>query len=133
MKKTISEIREADELVGKLYRDNPDAKKGKFGYAWTKFIKKNLNPIVEDLNDRLADNRVEFALTDKTTKELLYGEDKNYKYDKEGMKQLLEANRALIKEYDRMEVEIIPFFVKEEDLPAMLDEEKEMLKGLVIE
>lgn len=133
MTKTFLEIKEADQLVASLYEKDPNIQKGKFGYAWKKIIDKNYNPTITELNDKMTDNRVEYALTDEKTKELLKGSDGNYKYSKEGMKALLAAQRALIKEYDSKEIEVVPFYIKSEDLPELTDEEKETLKGLIIE
>jgi len=136
MKKTFLEIQEADQIVGSLYAKDKTLEKGKFGYAWGRFIKKNYNPISEELNEKIIDNRVEHALVDEKTKELLYegeGKEKSYKYSKDGMKALLEANRKLIKEFNKKEIEVIPFYISEENLPELLEGEREILTGLVIE
>jgi len=131
MKKTFKELKEADQLIAELYAKNPNLKNTKFGYAWKRFTDKNYTPLIAELNDKIVDSRVEHALTDSTTKELLYTGDSNYKYDKEGMKSLIDANRKTLKEYDLKEVEITPFIVK--DLPELTEEETEVLKGLIIQ
>jgi len=134
MKKLFLEIKEADQVVAQLYAKTPKLRDTKFGYAWKRFMDKNYPLLATEINDRMTDNRIEFALTDPTTKELLYTDSKNnnFKYSKEGMKSLLDANRKLVKEYDAKEVEIIPFIVKKADLPELTEEEKEILTGLVI-
>ena len=130
MQKTYLELMQVDELVGRLYAKDAKLRDGKFGYAWKRFVDKNIAPVMSELNDRLMDNKVENALTDPTTKELLYTADKNFKYSKEGMKVLLDANRKLLKEFEGRQIEIKPFYVA--DLPELLEEEKELLKGLII-
>ena len=137
MKKTYAELREIDEIVGGLYIKNPKTKDGKFGYGYGRFYSKNAKSISEELNEKIMDSRIENAMVDEKTKELLYdlqggGQNKLYKYTKEGMKKFLEETRKITKEYDEKEIEIIPFFVKEEDLPEMSEEEKELLKGCLI-
>ena len=133
MKKTFEELKEVDVMVAQLYKKDETLKNGKFGYGWSKFYKKNINPTQEELVDKITDNQVENALTDDKTKELLKGTDNNYKYSKEGMKALLEANRKLMKEFDEKEIEVIPYFIKSENLPELTEEQKEELKNLIIE
>ncbi len=133
MKKTLQEIKDINQLVGRLYQENESLKKSKFSYAWDKFIKKNYNPTVTEMNEKVADLRIDFALTDPKTKELLYSDDKgSFKYTLEGMKGLNEAYRDLMKEFEGREIEIIPFILKPEDVPALSEEEKEELTGLII-
>lgn len=132
MKKIFSELKEADQLVAKLYAKDKNLKNGKFGYAWNKFYNKNITPTNEELVDKITDNQVENALTDPNTKELLKGADQQYKYGKEGMKALLEVNRKLMKEFDAKEIEVVPYFIKAENLPELSEEEKLELTGLVI-
>lgn len=132
MKKTFLQIKEADQLVAQLYSKNESLEKGKFGYAWKKIIEKNYNPVIKELSEKIEDNRVDNALVNETTKELLIGEDKNYKYSKDGMKTLITINRKLIKDFDEKEIEVIPYYCK--DIPLNLtEEETEILKGLIIE
>lgn len=132
MKKTYLQIAEADQLVASLYAKNSTIEKGKFGYAWKRFIEKNYNPIAKELNEKLADNRIENCLTDEKTKEILYTPEGNYKFSKEGMKAVVDFSRKIIHEYNLKEFEIIPFIVKQENLPELSEEEKDLLMGLVI-
>lgn len=132
MKKTLGQIKEADQLVAYLYSKNPTLQNGKLGHAWKRFVEKNYKPLADEMNEKLIDNRVNNALTDKTTGEILYTADKNFKFDREGTKAILEFNRKLTAEYDAKEVNIIPFIVKGKDLPELTSEEKEILTGLVL-
>jgi hypothetical protein len=131
----FKEIEDADSIIALLLEKNEKMEKGKLTYAWKRFVEKNYRSLATELGDKLQDNRVEHAMTDPKTKELLYTNDKNtsYKYTKEGMKALLEAQRKLKKEYEEMDIEIVPFFVKKEDLPELNEEEREILTGLIIE
>lgn len=132
MKKTYLEIQEADQVVAQVYAKNDKLKNTKFSYAWKKFINKNYIPVSKILQEELEDNRIEYCLTDEKTKEILYNEKGGYKYSKEGLKKLLEVNRKILADYEKKEIEIEPFIVKEEDLPKLTEEEKEQLKGLIL-
>jgi hypothetical protein len=137
MKKTFEELREADTVVANLYMKNPKLKEGKFGYGWSKFYKKNLEPTYTEMQEKMADAKVENAMVDEKTKELLYDitdpHNKSYKYTKEGMKKLTEEFRKIVKEYDTKEVEVEPYFIKDTKyIPEMLDEERELLTNLII-
>lgn len=131
MKKTFLQIKESDQLVAQLYANDENLQKGKFGYAWKRFIEKNYKPLVVEINEKMDDARIDNALTDPNTGEILYNGE-NYKFGKEGVKALIEYGRKLDKQYNERLVEIIPFLVKKADLPALTDEEQEILKGLVI-
>jgi len=134
MQKTYKELQEIDEVVAAIYQRNPEARKGKFGYAYNRFYSKNIKPIIEEISEKLTDIRVENAMVDEKTKELVYDNtngQKLYKYTKEGMIKLLAEQRKINKEYDKKKVEIIPFITK--DIPEdIMEEEKEALKGCLI-
>jgi len=135
MKKTYAQLKEIDEVVGGLYGKNPKLRDGKFGYAYNRFVTKNVKPLVDEMQEKIMDCRVENAMVDEKTKELLYDraggeQNKLYKYTKEGMKTFMEETRKITKEFDEKEVEIIPFFVS--DVPEMMEEEKEILKGCLV-
>lgn len=136
MKKTLEQLLEIDNIVGNLYDKNPKLRDGKFGYAYNRFYVKNIKPILDDMQEKIVDVRIENAMVDEKTKELLREAEenskiKNYKYTKEGMKKLTKDIREIVKESNAIEVEVIPFITS--DVPEMLDEQKEMLKGLIIE
>lgn len=132
IKKTFAELMEIDEIVGVLYTRNPLIRNGRFGYWYTKFYKKNITPITNEIAEKIADNRLDNAMIDKDTNEILYSEDKkSYRIDKEGQKKVNEFQRAIYKEYNEKEFDIIPQISSEVPV-ELLDEEKKVLKGLVI-
>lgn len=133
IKKTIKEIQEVDQIVAQLYAKDVKLQQSKFGYAYKRFVEKNYQPAITKFQEKIADIRVDFALTDSTTKELLLDKDnaRGYKYDKDGMKKVMEAERKLAREWENEEIVITPFISKE--VPKDLSEdEKEKLKGLII-
>lgn len=135
IKRTFKQLQEIDQLVVQLYKKDPTLKNGKFSTGYSKFYKKNYLPLLEELQEKIQDNQLEFALVDEKTKELLYGEpdergNKPYKFSKEGMKSLMEANRKLIKEFDAKEVTVEPYICK--DVPKLEKEDEELLKGCIL-
>lgn len=133
LKRSIKEIQEIDTIVGQLYGKDAKLQQSKFGYAYKRFVEKNYQPAITKLQEKLADARVDFALTDAATKEVLVDQDntRGFKYDKDGLKKIMEAERKLAKEWEAEEITIIPFISKE--VPKDLtDEDKEKLKGLII-
>jgi len=129
MNKTLEELLEADRLVAKLYSKEPTLKDGKFGYAWKRFYAKNITPVLTEMQEKTQDAYIDNALEDPKTKELLKDGD-NYKYSKEGMKNLTEQIRTITKEYQAKEIEVEPYISS--SVPEMTDEQKDVLTGLVI-
>jgi hypothetical protein len=137
MKKTYQELIEIDGIIARLYAEDLNIRKGKFGYAYTKFHTKNIAPVQKEMREKLEDLQVDNALTDEKTGELLYGEPApnqqkgDFKFNKEGMKKLTFETRALIKEFQEKEIEIEPFFSSV--IPAGLSvEDIDALRGCVI-
>lgn len=129
-KRTFAKLKEIDECVAKLYAKDETLRNAKFGYWYNKFYKKNIAPIVTEIEEKLADCRLENALVDEKTKEILYNGNA-FKYNKEDMQNLVNFNRKIIKEYDEKEFDVIPCISSE--LPEGLEEEeKDLLKGLLI-
>ena len=131
----------ADRLVAQLYQIDPKLVNTKFGYAWKRFFEKNIQPTMTELNEKIEDLRIDNALTDKTTGEILYTQPdsrgaKEYKFNKDGLKKLTEQARALAKEFEDKEIDVQPYICKE--LPDImlegkkLKEDFEILKGLVL-
>lgn len=136
MKKTYKELKEILNTINSILSKDKELEKTKFYYAVDKFFKKNINPIQDEFNEKIADKQLEEALTDKNTGEILYGEaDKKggrpYKYSKEGLKNLNQYFRELTKEYDAKEYEVVPYIsaFKPEGIE---EEELELLKGVVL-
>jgi hypothetical protein len=132
MKKTFEELKSLDASVAWLYAKDGTLRNSKFGYAWGKFFKKNIGPTQEELSDKITDSQVDNALVDEKTKELLKDASGNYKYGKEGMKLLLEHSRKLINEFNSKEIEVVPYFIKLENMPELSDEQREEFEGLII-
>lgn len=134
-KKTFEELQEVDSLVADLYTKNPALKAGKFAYAYTKFAKKNLYPRFEEYNEALTDAWIDFAMVDEKTKAILTDPNpRGFKYDKDGLKNVILAERRIRKEWMVKEFEVEPYFCNPENIPAeLVDETKEALTGLVIE
>ena len=83
----------------------------------------------EILNEELELARINNALEDPTTKELLLNEDRSYKYSKEGMVKL----RADLNVIYNREVDMHQRIVKDADLSELTEEEIEAFDGLVID
>ncbi len=133
VKRTVKEIQEIDAVMGNLYSKDPTMQNTKLGYAYKKFIDKFYQPAITKFQEDLADARVDFALTDKTTGEVLVDKEnpRGFKYDKENLKKVMAAESKLSKEWQEKEVIIIPFIVK--DVPKVLTEEqRDLLKGILI-
>lgn len=133
MKITFSRIQEIDSLVGRLYAKDPSLKSGKFGYWYNKFVKKNYQPVIDEMAEKILDCQIDNAMVDPETKEVLYTDasQKNYKFDKEGLRKVVEFGRKLQKKYAAMEIEAVPC-VSSEVPDGLEDDEKELLRGLLI-
>lgn len=136
MTKTFKELQEADVVVAGLYQKNPDLKNSKFGYAWKRFTDKNYLPLVREFNEDLAGIRVDHALEDPNTKEILIDRMnvRGFKYSKEGLKAVMKAEKALEEKHNAKEVEITPHITTAipEEVEALAEEQKELLTGLVL-
>ena len=75
-------------MVSQIKKEFPELERTKFGYAYSKFYKKNVKPSVDRIKDALLDIRVENAMIDTKTKELIIDKsnDRGFKFDKEGTK-----------------------------------------------
>lgn len=133
MIKTFKELQEIDNVVGELYKTNPDLKQSKFGYAYKRYSAKNYEPIVKEFRDELELIRLENAMEDEKTKEVLIDRmnSRGYKYSKEGLKNAMKQEADLMEKFNLKEIEIIPYITT--SIPEELnDEVKEMLTGIVI-
>ncbi len=134
MTKTFKELQEVDSMIGELYKKNPKLKDTKFGYAYKRFSDKNYAPVVRDFQDELAFCRVDNALEDPSTKEVLIDRmnQRGYKYSKAGLKACMEAEKKIVEYWDGRDIEITPFLTK--DVPTDLnDDQIELLQGVVFE
>lgn len=133
MKKTFKELQDVDQMVGALYQKIPTLKDSKFGYAYKRFTDKNYVPLVREFNEELAAIRVDHALEDPATKEILIDRmnPRGFKYNKAGLKQLMFEEKKLADTWDAKEIDVTPFLSSY--IPEDLEEEqKEMLDGIVL-
>lgn len=131
--RTFKELVEIDELVGAMYQRDPKLPLGKFGYAYKRFVDKNYLPALNDLQQEIGGVRIDHALEDQATKEVLLDRtnSRGYKYNKVGLKAVIAAEKKLRDEWDEKVITIIPYISSA--VPAdILSEEKEALKGLVL-
>ena len=98
----------------------------------SKFVKKNLNSIFQEYNEGIESIRIENALCDEKTKELLFNEKGEYKFSKEGLKNFIAEKKSFVKQWEAKEFEVEPYIAKKE-LPDMNQEQKEILEGILIE
>lgn len=133
MTKTFKELQEVDQLVGGLYSVDKTLKDTKFGYAYKRFTEKFYVPVIKEFQDRINDVRIENALENPTTKEILTDEanPRGYKYSKEGLKKVIEAEKKIVDEFDNREIEIEVW--KSSFIPEGLTEyTTELLTGIVL-
>lgn len=134
LKRTFKDLQQIDFLVGGLYRQYPDIQKTKFGYAYKRFADKNYYPHRDDYNLEISDLRVDNALTDKGTGEILRDMDPNsrgFKFDQKGLKTVMKGEKDLINNWNKKEYDVTPYISS--DVPEQLSEEmKDMFDGLFI-
>lgn len=132
--KTFKELSEIDLMMGELYTKTPTLKDTKFGYGYKRFAEKNYYPKQKEYSEAVLDLRIENALVDEKTKAIIYRDNgQSFEYSKEGLKNLQTQTRKLENEWDVKEIEIEPYFIKEENLPKLNEYQTELLKGVLIE
>lgn len=130
--KTFLELRSIDFQMNSLYMKNPKMENTKLAYAWKRFLEKNLTTIYKEFERKLQNIKLENALEDPKTKELLKDATGQYKYDKVGERNRIEQENALLDEYSDKPIEIEPYYAT--SVPEDLSEYYwELLKGLIIE
>ena len=133
MTKTFKELRDLDLLIGDLYAKDPSINDTKFGYAYKRFVKKNVQPVYEKYQEALADVRIANALEDPITHEILVDKEsyRGYKFSREGLQKVIKEERSITEDWDKREIEVDPFLSPY--VPESLTEEmKDQLTGLVI-
>jgi hypothetical protein len=134
MKKTFKEILEINNVIQVLIKANKDISKTKFGYAIDKFIKSSISEPMESFNEALTKIRVENALVDEKTKAILTDlnpHSRGFQFSREGLMACMEGESALVKEWSSKEFEVTPFICTS-DLPAITEQQKEILLGVII-
>lgn len=124
-------LKEIDEIYGKLLKF-PNFKQTKLEYAFKKFSKQTI-PYFKEYKEELEDIKVSNALTDKNSGEILYTDNRmDYKYNIDGMKNLLKLSRELNSKWDGKDIEVEPFICAEYP-DGLLDEmDAEVLEGIII-
>lgn len=130
MIKTFTELGEVDEVVGNLYKKIPGLKETKFGYAYTKFYRKNYEVLLNELKEEYQTIAIDNALEDDKTKAILKDDKGDYLYSKEGKKKLLADQKKIIEEFESKEITITPYISSY--VPEMDEEERSILTGLII-
>ena len=132
MIKTFEDLKEISEVYGRI--SSPEFLKTKLGYAFKRFYEKSMTPIFTDFNDLLQDIRIDNALTNKDTGEILYQPDaRNFKYTPEALKIVLNKIKEFTREWDKKEFEVKPFICNE--IPSIIEfteEEKVLLEGVIL-
>lgn len=127
MKKTYKELRKIVKTINDILQRDKNLEQTKFWYAVRKFRKLNVEPIDEERNEKLADEQLNQALVDAKTQEVLKDEKGNYKFSKDGIKNL----NDFLRKFEENEYEVTPYissFVPD----GLLEEEVELLKGIVL-
>jgi len=132
--KTFKAIREADILVGQLYQATPELMETKFGYAWKRFTEKNYIPTLKKLQEEVNDARIDNALEDAITKEVLRDptSTRGFKYTKEGLKAVIKKENEINDRYELVEIDVEPYIVDKKNLPKLNEEQGLALVGMVI-
>jgi len=130
MKLTFETIQSLNEEINSLYSD-VNFTKTKLGYAVKRVYNSSLKKIFQEFNDELEDARIDNALTDEKTKEIMYDATGKYKYSKDGLKAMIARSKEIIAAWDVKEFDIAPYFVQE--LPELTQAQAEAFKGIFTE
>lgn len=130
--KTFKQLQEIDNVMGELYQKEPTLQETKFGYAYKRFCEKEYIPLVKEYNASLEDVRIENALENETTKEVLTDRTnmRGYKYSKLGLKNVMKEENRVMEEWNSKEFEVEPFVSA--FVPELSEYEKEVLTGVII-
>jgi hypothetical protein len=132
MTKTFKELQEVDALVGELYVKDKTLQASRFGYAYKRFSDKNYSPLIKELQDEMFMIRINNALENPQTKEVLVDatSKRGFKFSKAGLTQCIKDENVLMEKFNEKEIEIKPYVSTL--VPELAEEETELLKGLVI-
>lgn len=133
MNKTFKELREIDAMIAELYKKDDKLRNTKFGYAYKRFSEENYDPSVKEFNEKRKDIWLDNALENETTKEVMVdlSNPRGFKFSREGMKRVVEAERKHEDKFNENEIKIMPYYSSY--IPELEDWQKEMLAGIVIE
>jgi hypothetical protein len=134
MQKKIEELLSADQIVGGLIQSQKTTENSKFIYAWKKFYRLNMKDPISEYQDKVQDIRIKYAQEDKDGSVVNDPTNpRGYKYSKESLQSVIKEEKDATKELNEREIEVKPYICPVESLPELTDEEKEQLKGLIIE
>lgn len=132
MTKTFKDLLDFNEVVNELYKKTPEMPNTKFGYALKRFTDKNIVPAFKEYGEKMADIRIENALTDEKTKAvILDANPRGFAYSKEGLQAVVKAERELEKSFETKEFTIEPY-ISSEAPESLTQEQVEIFTGLVI-
>lgn len=130
----FEQLQKVNQIWGFLLLDET-FEKTKFSYAFKRFIEKN-KKFYTDYNEALQEIRIDNALTDEKTKELLLDNtpgSRGFKFSKDDFKKLVKEERAISEKFNQKDCEVEPYLFKGETASFDLDEEAiEVLTGLII-
>ncbi len=134
MTKTFKELQDIDQVVGAIYARVPTIKDTKFGYAYKRFVDKTYMPVVREYQDAIGEARLDFALEDPKTKEVIIDRtnSRGYKYTKADLKELIKAEKRIADEFDERAIEVISHYCKTVP-PELTEDEVAELKGIIFE
>lgn len=133
-KKTFEELTEANSTYMNMLSMNPLLENTKFGYAWKRFFKKNLEKPFNEYNALVTDTRIEHALANKETGEIFLDQmpgGRGFKYNKEGLKSVIAAERKLKEQWSGKEYEVEPYMCTG-TIPELSESQTEAFQGLII-
>lgn len=111
---TLEEIFNIINILNRLGDKTVNNTKTRFGYATKKFIDK-CKKIITDYNESVESVRIDNALVDEETKELLMNEN-GYKFSKEGLNNVSKEIKKLKAKKHKIEVHQI---LDEKEVPEM--------------
>lgn len=131
--KTFKELQELDQIVGGMYRVDPLLKDTKFGYAYKRLCDKYYIPAIKDYNEAINDARIDHALEDPVTKEILRDSKspRGYKYSKEEEKKIAHEERKITDAWNLKEIQVEPF-ISAHIPPELTEEQTAALTGILI-
>ncbi len=132
--KTIKfkELQKIDVIYGQFLND-PVLSKTKMSYALKRFIESNIK-FFKEYNTGLQDLRIDNALVDEKTKELLTDEKnpRGFKYGKEELKKLLKEENDWMDKFKEKDCDVEVYICKDTAGADLSEEDIEILKGYVI-
>ncbi len=131
IQKTFKQLRDFDQMVGKLFEENPELKNTKFGYSVKRFNEKNYIPVLKKYRTAVEDIYIEHALVDEKTKAIILDKDSNrgFAYSKDGLRKVIEAEGKIIEEWDQKLFDIETYVCT--DLPELTEEQLVLIDGIL--